>query len=142
LIVDANVLLFAVDSESPFHPSARTWLEGALNGVERVGLPWASLMAFQRIVTHPRATAHPLRVEHAWRYVTDWLDADQTWVPVPGARHRSILGNLLVEGDLRGGLVTDAHVAALAIEYGTSVCSFDSDFARFSGVAWIHPDRA
>ncbi|AXE38473.1 PIN domain-containing protein [Acidipropionibacterium virtanenii] len=77
----------------------------------------------------------------AWSFITDWLDADQAWVPTPGGRHRDILGRLLIEGDLRGNLVTDAHLAALAIEHGTRICSFDSDFARFDGLGWINPDR-
>lgn len=141
MIVDANVLLYAVDESSHFHESARSWLDGALNGVERVGLPWASLMAFQRIITHPRATANPLTPADAWSFVTDWLDADQAWIPTPGARHRDILGRLLTVGDVRGNLVTDAHLASLAIEHGTSICSFDSVFARFDGLRWIHPDR-
>ena len=141
MIVDANVLLYAVDETSSFHTSARDWLEGAMNGVERVGLPWASLMAFQRIITHPRVTANPLTAQSAWGYVADWLNVDQVWVPVPGARHRDILGRLLVDGDLRGNLVTDAHLAALAIEHGVGICSFDSDFARFPDIRWVHPDR-
>lgn len=140
MIVDANVLLYAVDEGSHFHGAARTWLDEAMNGVERVGLPWASLMAFQQIITHPRVTDSPLSAADAWGYIEDWLDADQAWVPTPGPRHRDILGRLLTERDLRGNLVTDAHLAALAIEHGTSVCSFDSDFARFHGLRWIHPD--
>lgn len=142
MIVDANVLLYAVDDGSPFHPEACAWLESALNGVERVGLPWLSLMAFQRIITHPRATANPLVASVAWEFVTDWLDADLSWIPAPGPRHREILGRLLIDGDLRGNLVTDAHLAALAVEHGTSICSYDSDFARFPGLRWIHPGRA
>ena len=141
MIVDANVLLYAVDEQSHFHESSRDWLDEAMNGVERVGLPWASLMAFQRIITHPRATANPLTPADAWSYITDWLDADQSWVPTPGTRHREILGRLLVDGDLRGNLATDAHLAALAIEHGTSICSFDSDFARFPALSWINPDQ-
>ena len=142
MIVDANVLLYAVDDRSHFHTTARTWLEGAMNGVERVGLPWASLLAFQRIITHPRVTANPLTPTDAWGFVIDWLDADQAWVPTSGPRHRDILGRLLADGDVRGNLVTDAHLAALAIEYGTGICSFDSDFARFTDVHWINPDHA
>ncbi|WP_315584153.1 TA system VapC family ribonuclease toxin [Actinomyces viscosus] len=139
MIVDANVLLYAVDSTSHFHASARTWLEKAMNGVERVGLPWVSLTAFQRIITHPRVTASPLTPAEAWSHITDWLDADQAWVPTPGNRHRDILGQLLIDGDLHGNLVTDAHLAALAIEYGTGICSFDSDFARFDNLHWVNP---
>ena len=141
MIVDANILISAVDETSTHHPVARHWLESALNGTERVGLPWASLLAFQRIITHPRAMASPLSPEHAWGYGTDWLDADLAWVPVPGARHRKIIGELLTHSDARGNLVPDAHLAALALEHGIGVCSFDSDFARFAGVRWIHPGR-
>jgi len=139
VIVDANVLLYAVDADSRFHAEARDWLEGALNGATRVGLPWISLVAFQRIITHPRVTARPLDAAAAWGYVTDWLAADQAWVPSAGARHGEILGRLLTEGDLRGNLVTDAHLAALAIEHGVDLVSYDSDFARFDGVTWVHP---
>lgn len=141
MIVDANVLLYAVDDRSHFHSAARTWLDEAMNGVERVGLPWVSMMAFQRIITHPRVTENPLTPTDAWSYITDWLDADQAWLPTPGDRHRDILGRLLTDGDLHGNLVTDAHLAALAIENGTSICSFDSDFARFPDLRWINPSH-
>ncbi len=139
MIVDANVLLFAVDESSPFHSVAWNWLDSAMNGPERVGLPWPSLLAFQRIITHPRATTNPLTPESAWQYVTDWLDAEQSWVPVPGPRHREILGDLLTRGQLQGNLVPDAHLAALAMEHGVAVCSFDSDYARFGALRWVNP---
>ena len=139
MIVDANVLLYAVDSSSPFHQSAKDWLESSLNEPARVGLPWTSLLAFQRISTHPRASISPLSPSQAWSFVADWLDADATWVPVPGEGHAEILRNLIVAGDLRGNLVTDAHLAALAIEHGVGVCSTDSDFARFPQINWLNP---
>jgi uncharacterized protein len=139
VIVDANVLLYAVDASSPFHQPAKAWLETALNEPARVGLPWASLLAFQRISTHPRASLSPLTPSVAWSFVTDWLDADATWVPVPGERHAEIVRDLIVAGDLRGNLVSDAHLAALAIEHGVGVCSADSDFARFPQVNWVNP---
>jgi toxin-antitoxin system PIN domain toxin len=139
MIVDANVLLYAVDTSSPFHQSAKDWLESSLNEPARVGLPWASLLAFQRISTHPRASASPLSASQAWSFVADWLDADATWIPVPGERHAEILRDLIVAGDLRGNLVTDAHLAALAMEHGVGVCSADSDFARFPQISWVNP---
>lgn len=96
-------------------------------------------MAFQRTITHPRAFAKPLGPREAWSYVTDWLDADQAWIPDPGDRHAEILSRLIIDGELRGNLVTDAHLAALAIEHGVAVCSFDSNFARFTEITWIDP---
>lgn len=139
MIVDANVLLYAVDRGSAFHDAGREWLEDALNGPRRVGFPWVSLTAFQRIATHPRASANPMNPKEAWSYVQDWLTADQAWVPTAGDRHAEILGRLLVDGDLRGNLVTDAHLSALAIEHGVGICSFDSDFARFPELSWVNP---
>jgi uncharacterized protein len=139
VIVDANVLLYAVDKRSPFHESAKEWLETALNEPARVGLPWASLLAFQRISTHPRASVSPLSPSQAWAYVADWLDADASWVPVPGERHAEIISDLIIAGDMRGNLVTDAHLAALAIEHGVAICSTDSDFARFPQITWVNP---
>ena len=139
MIVDANILLYAVDAESTFHDAARAWLEETLNGPSRVGLPWASLLAFQRISTHPRASASPLSPGEAWSFISDWLDAEATWVPAPGERHAEILHRLIADGDLRGNLVTDAHLAALAIEHGCELITTDSDFARFPGLRWRHP---
>ena len=139
MIVDANVLLYAVDADAPFHHAAVDWLTNAFRGPTRVGLPWPSLLAFQRIATNARATDHPLTPQAAWSHITDWLAADQAWVPQPGPRHGAVLGRLITAGDLRGNLVSDAHLAALAIEHGVGVCSFDSDFARFDGLTWVHP---
>ncbi|MDA8301611.1 MAG: PIN domain-containing protein [Actinomycetota bacterium] len=139
MIVDACVLLYAVDEDSAFHGPAREWLEQALNGPGRVGLPWATLLAFQRISTHPRASGNPLAPAKAWEYVKDWLQVEATWVPAPGPRHAEILERLICDGDLRGNLVPDAHLAALAIENGVGVCSADSDFARFPDLDWYNP---
>lgn len=142
MIVDANILLYAVDSSSPQHDRARAWLEEALNGHGRVGLPWPSLTAFLRISTHPRISAEPLSRPDAWGFVEDWLAAGPAWIPVPTDRHAEVLGRLLADGDLRGNLVADAHLAALAIEHGVGVCSADSDFARFTGLDWFDPVRS
>ncbi len=142
MIVDANILLYAVDSACAQHDRARTWLEQALNGPGRVGLPWPSLTAFLRIATHPRASADPLSQAEAWGFVEDWLGAGPAWIPTPTERHAEVLGRLLSDGDLRGNLVADAHLAALAVEHGVGVCSADSDFARFAGVEWFNPVAA
>ena len=139
MLVDANILLYAVDEASPFHRRARPWLEDALNGSRRVGLPWASLSAFLRIVTNPRVLAEPLAPAEAWALVEAWLDAATVWVPAPGRGHRSILGRLIGDLDLRANLIPDAVLAALCIEHGLAMISADTDFARFTEVDWRNP---
>jgi toxin-antitoxin system PIN domain toxin len=139
MLVDANILLFAVDTASPFHRSAERWLTQQLSGTRRVGLPWESLTAFVRISTHPRAVERPLASSQAWSYVTDWLAASTAWVPLPTERHADVFGALLDTYRLTGSLVPDAHLAALAIEHGLTVCSADTDFARFREIRWENP---
>ena len=139
MLVDANILLYAVDEASPFHPRARPWLEDALNGSRRVGLLWASLTAFLRIVTNPRALAEPLAPVAAWALVDAWLDAPTVWVPAPGRGHRTILGRLVRDLDLRSNLIPDAVLAALCIEHGLEMTSADTDFARFTEITWRNP---
>jgi len=142
VLVDANVLLYSVDEDSPFHAAARDWMVAALNGPQRVGIPWMSLWAFIRIVTNPRALAQPLTPGSACDYVQGWLDAPATWIPTPGRGHREILGSLLIQHDLRAGLVTDAVLAAICIEHGLTMISADSDFARFPQIPWVNPVTA
>jgi uncharacterized protein len=139
MLIDANLLLFAVDRSSPFHQAAAVWLTGVLNGSRRVGIPWPSLAAFVRISTHPRASERPLSPEVAWRHVEAWLACDPVWIPGPTERHAETLGGFVVSYQLRGNLVSDAHLAALASEHGLTVFSADTDFARFREIRWVNP---
>ncbi|MGH8998227.1 MAG: TA system VapC family ribonuclease toxin [Acidimicrobiia bacterium] len=139
MLVDANLLLYARDSESAFHDTARAWLTEQLGGPVRVGLPWPSLGAFVRIATHPRAAADPLHPREAWAQVDEWLASPAAWIPVPTDRHAEILGGLVARHELRANLVSDAHLAALAIEHGLELCSADTDFARFPELRWRNP---
>lgn len=139
MLVDANILLYAVDADSPFHGDAATWLTEALNGPRRVGLPWVSLTSFVRIATNPRASRDPLPPREAWEQVDEWIDAPASWIPSPGQGHREILGRLVTGLDLRANLVSDAVLAALCIEHGLDMISADSDFARFTEIRWINP---
>jgi toxin-antitoxin system PIN domain toxin len=139
MLVDANILLFAIDTRSPFHVRAEGWLTEQLNGVRRVAFPWLSLAAFLRISTHPRASADPLTPAEAWQHIEDWLGCDTAWIPNPTDHHRQVLGSLVTKYELRGNLVTDGQLAALAIEHGLTVCSNDTDFARFEEIHWIDP---
>lgn len=142
MLVDANILLFAVDKASPFHEAAARWLTDQLNGPARVGLPWQSLGAFLRVSTHPRAAERPLQPAAAWKHVEAWLTAEPAWIPSPTDRHTELLGGLIGRHDLRGNLISDAHLAVLAIEHGLTVCSADTDFARFPEIRWLNPVAA
>lgn len=139
MLVDANILLYAVDEESPFHAAAKDWMETTLNGPRRVGIPWMSLTAFLRISTNPRALREPLSPAEAWELVEDWLDAPTAWIPSPGRGHREILGRLVRDLDLRANLISDAVLAALCLEHGLEMISADTDFARFREISWHNP---
>lgn len=139
MLVDANILLYAVDEESPFHAAAKDWMETTLNGPRRVGIPWMSLTAFLRISTNPRALRVPLSPAEAWELVEDWLDAPAAWIPSPGRGHREILGRLVRDLDLRANLISDAVLAALCLEHGLEMISADTDFARFREISWHNP---
>ena len=139
MLIDANLLLFAVDSSAPLHRRAASWLTDQLNSDRRTGIPWQSLTAFLRISTHPRASDRPLPSDTAWRLVEDWLDVPTVWIPTPTERHAEVLGGLVRKHRLAGNLIPDGHLAALALEHGLELCSADTDFARFTEVRWVNP---
>jgi toxin-antitoxin system PIN domain toxin len=139
IIVDANLLVYAANRSAPEHESARPWLDERLSGTARVGLPWPSLLAFVRIVSNPAILRSPVLPSDAWRQVEDWLECEAAWVPLPGTRHPELLEELLAAPFMTSHLVPDAHLAALAIEHGVTLCSTDGDFARFPGLKWENP---
>lgn len=139
ILVDANVLIYAHVNGYQQHEVAREWLEGQLASPIRVGLPWASLLAFVRLVTNPRVFTEPESISAAWGQVESWLAADGAWTPSPTGRHREILGDCLRTSGLRANDVPDAHLAALALEHGLRLATTDRGFARFDGVAWFDP---
>lgn len=139
MLVDANVLLYAVDATSAHHARAARWLERVLNGPRRVAFPWQTLGAFARIATHPRVAHEPLTADEAWTYAERWLACDPAWIPSVSERTAVVLGDLLRRTGATGNLIPDAQLAALAIEHGLTVISADTDFARFPGVRWENP---
>jgi toxin-antitoxin system PIN domain toxin len=141
MLVDTNLLLYAVHEEAGHHKQALSWLTERLNGPHRVGLPWQSLGGFLRLATNPRALPSPLSSATAWQQVEEWLAAPASWVPLPGPEHGRILGELVVKHELRANLIPDAMLAALALELGLTMCSTDTDFARFApdGLRWHNP---
>ncbi|MGZ4389958.1 MAG: TA system VapC family ribonuclease toxin [Gaiellaceae bacterium] len=138
-LVDANVLLYAVNPAAEQHPRARQWLQTALNGDERVGLAWTVLLAFLRLATHTGVFPRPLALDEAVAVVELWLEQPPAVVVEPAARHLSLLHGLLEVSGVAGNLVNDAHLAALAVEHGAAIVSFDRDFGRFEGVRLVIP---
>jgi hypothetical protein len=139
-LVDTNVLLYASNESSPFHEVSRDWIDRALSGADTVALSWQALTGFVRVATQRAAFAAPLTVDQAFEQVDQWLGARASVVVEPTARHTTIWHDLLLAaGGVGGNLVNDAHLAALAIEHRAGIVSYDSDFARFPGVAWTVP---
>jgi toxin-antitoxin system PIN domain toxin len=139
ILVDANLLLYAEDSLSPHHEPAREWWDAQLSGISPVCLCWTVLCAFIRIATNPRVFEHPLSLEQAISRVNSWLEQPCTRLVRPTERHWLVLQELLIDGKALANLVTDAHLAALAIEHGCELFSTDADFARFPKVKWRNP---
>jgi toxin-antitoxin system PIN domain toxin len=141
ILVDANILLYAEDSQSPRHEAARTWWDGQLSGSAPVCLCWTVINAFIRIGTNPRVYEVPLTLDQAVSRVTGWLAQPCVRIIAPTSRHWQVFGKLLRDSHAIGNLVTDAHLAALAVEHGCAFYSTDADFARFRGLKWINPFR-
>ena len=138
-IVDANVLLYAINERAPHHAEARDWLDTSLDGAETVGLAWNVLLAFVRLSTHRAVFPRPLIAGDALGVVRGWLERPTAIVVEPTERHLDVLADLLAGVGTAGNLVSDAHLAALAIEHRAELVSYDSDFARFPGVRWRQP---
>ncbi|HLH69988.1 MAG TPA: TA system VapC family ribonuclease toxin [Candidatus Dormibacteraeota bacterium] len=138
-LVDANLVLWAHHDGFPRHEEARRWWARTLSVVPQVGIPWPTIIAFVRISTHPRALERPLDVARAWATVAEWLDRPNVWIPVPTVRHRQVLESLLIGGQAAGNHAPDAHLAALAVEWGLELQSADRDFARYPGLRWRDP---
>ena len=139
ILVDANVLIYAIDEDSPQHAPARDWLEQAFAGVEPIGLPWIVLLAFVRLVTRSAIVRRPLPAEAALAYVDEWLSLPAVQAISPGPGHWAVLRSLLASAGTAGNLTTDAHIAALALEMAAPICTADRDFLRFPGVRVVGP---
>ena len=139
ILPDLNLLLHAYNSGSPVHQESKTWWESLMNETRPVGLPWVVILGFVRIGTHRQILAKPLSVTEACDRARAWLTQPQVTILHPGERHAEILFGLLEDLGTGGNLTTDAHLAALAIEYQAELHTTDADFARFSGLKWRNP---
>lgn len=141
ILVDANLLLYAEDALHPENSRARAWWDDALSGTDPVCLCWTVLAAYVRIGTNRRVFDRPLSITQAVNRVESWLSQPCTRVVRATERHWEVFRSLLVEGKATANLVTDAHLAALAMEHGCRVASTDADFSRFPGLKWYNPLR-
>jgi toxin-antitoxin system PIN domain toxin len=141
ILVDVNLLVYAHDAGAKQHDRARAWLDERLGGAARVGLPWESLVGFVRVVSNRRIYARPESVLSAWSQVQEWLSCSSAWLPVPTEFHAEAFSRTLRASAVASRHVHDAHLAALAIEHGLTLCSADGDFARFDGLRWENPLR-
>ena len=138
-LLDANLLLYAVNKDAPLHAKAKAWLETTLAGRATVAFSWNVILAFVRLTTRPGLFRNALSPERAFDLVAAWLDQPSATVVSPGPRHLAILRGLLTSLGTGGNLTSDAHLAALAIEQNAELCSCDTDFARFPGLHWRNP---
>lgn len=139
ILVDANILLYGYDAESPHHAVSRQWIETEFSSGRPVGLGLVTLLAFIRIASDRRVYTRPLRSSDACALVMDWLEQPSVRLVQPGARTWTILSHLCDKGQAKGALVMDAHLAALAVEYGARIATTDRDFARFADVEILNP---
>ncbi len=142
MLVDTNLLIYAVDMDSPAHTAALDWLNATFSSGTQVGLPWVVLTGFIRITTNYRAMRSPINIEQALAYVGQFLQQPNVAIVNPGERHWLVLSSLLQNSGSGGNLTTDAHIAAMAIEHGYTVYSADNDFKRFTGLNHVNPLEA
>lgn len=138
-LVDANVLLYAVNTDAAHHERSRAWLDSALSGRDTVAFAWVVLLAFVRLATRPDVFASPLPLDGALDRVDAWLAAPPAVVVHPSVDHARVLRSLLRPLPAAGNLTNDAHLAALSLEHRCEIISFDNDFSRFEGVRWRRP---
>ena len=142
IIPDTNLLVYAYNKEAPQHTDARQWWENMKAGTESVGIPWVVSIGFIRLMTNPRVVSSPLSISDAVGHVQEWFKYEHITPLNPGTDHIRLLNQILQSEGRGGNLVTDAHIAAFAIEHQAEVHTYNvSDFARFTGVRWINPLR-
>lgn len=139
ILPDANLLLYAYHPRAPQHEASKHWLEAALSGSDIVRFAWMTLWAFLRISTNPRVFEQPLSMTEASDHVSAWLERENAGILEPGDRYWTIFRRVLDGAQCSGPLVTDAALAAIAIEHGATLHTTDRDFSRFPGLAWANP---
>ena len=139
ILPDINLLVYAYNSDSPGHSRAKAWWEACLSGQQPIGLPWAVILGYLRLMTNRSVLVDPFTPREAVGHIRSWLERPQVQVLQPGPRHLELLDGLMKDAQASGHLMTDAHLAALAIEHQAELHSNDADFSRFPGLRWTNP---
>ena len=139
IVPDLNLLIYAHNEDAPHHEPAKRWWEGLVNGTERVGVPWAVSTGFVRLMTNPRVLLHPVSTDEATGHMQAWFRFPHVTPVNPGPDHLTRFARNLAAAGVGADLVTDAHIATLAMEYQAEVHSSDTDFSRFPGLRWRNP---
>ncbi|MGD0481953.1 MAG: type II toxin-antitoxin system VapC family toxin [Terracidiphilus sp.] len=139
IVIDVNLLIYAYDSTTPSHVEAKAWIEEVFSSGNAFGLPWQNIAAFIRVLTYPGLHGERFSRDQALFIVEQWLAMPHMRALAPGERHWPLFREMLIKGDVRGKLTTDAQLAALTIEYGGVLHTTDRDFARFPGLRWMNP---
>jgi toxin-antitoxin system PIN domain toxin len=139
IVVDVNLLLYAYDGRATAHERARLWWQSVISGQELIGLPWQTIHAFLRISTDKRISGNQVPMESSLALVEQWINLPHLHVLTPRDRHWSLLRRMLLEGQAKGPMTTDAQLAAITIEHSGVLYTSDRDFARFPGLRWVNP---
>jgi toxin-antitoxin system PIN domain toxin len=139
VLLDVNVLVYAHRQDSPHHHPYRRWLENLINSDDPYGLSDLVLSGFFRVVTHPNVFNPPSSMNKALAFAIELRDQPTCTVINPGPRHWDIFCSLCKSADIKGNLVPDAFLAALAIESGSEWVTADRDYHRFPGLRIRHP---
>lgn len=138
-IVDINLLIYAINKDTPHHSMAKKWFEDSLSSEEPFGFAWIVILGFIRIITSGRIMPNPLAPEVAMEMIDDWLKQPPSLTVVPSRQHWFIFKELLAPLGTAANLTSDAHLAALSIEHGARLYSTDNDFSRFQSLRWTNP---
>ncbi|MGA8029251.1 MAG: TA system VapC family ribonuclease toxin [Bryobacteraceae bacterium] len=140
ILLDVNILLYASNRAAPQHRAMKNWLNKLFSESELIGLTWPTIWAFLRIASDRRLRILPTASSsEAFGVVNEWLAQPGVLLVEPGRRHLQILERCVIDGQAGGPMLSDAVLAALAIENSATLASTDKDFSRFSGLRWINP---
>ncbi len=139
ILIDLNLLIYAVNEDSFYHAQARDWLEARLGGTESLGIPWIVILGFLRIMTNGKIFPRPLKEEEAVEIIDRWLQHPLVRIPEPMPDHWKLVRELILESGTAGNLTFDIHLAAIAIRNGAKLFTLDADFSRFRGLRWEKP---